>query len=109
MSTIEDLKEKLSEELTPIFAALESIKTKEEIASFFSSSDNETIKKLLKFILIDSPNESTRLLKKLIDLVDNTMRAKPDALSTSIHYCIALEYLVLGPLLMSALACSVSQ
>merc|ERR1712154_174468 len=51
-------------------------------------------------ILIDSPHEATRILKKLIDLVDNTMRAKPDAITTSVHYCIALEYLVLGPILI---------
>eukprot|EP01083_Nonionella_stella_P183294 661959_1 len=99
-NSLDDLQEKLSTELAPIFDTLNSIKTKEEIANFFNTKDSETIQKLLKFILIDSPNESTRLLKKLIDLVENTMNAKPDALSTSIHYGIALEYLVVGPLLI---------
>ena len=97
---LEDLREKLSDELAPIFEILNSIKTKEEIRNFIKDQNSDTIKKLLNFIVIDSPNESTRLLKKLIDLVDNTMRAKPDALSTSIHYGIALEYLVIGPILI---------
>ena len=97
---LEDLKEKLSDELQPIFDILNSIKTKEEISNFIKDQNSDTIKNLLNFIVIDSPNESTRLLKKLIDLVDNTMRAKPDALSTSIHYGVALEYLVVGPILI---------
>ena len=65
---LDDLREKLSDELAPIFEALESIKTKDEIAHFFSTEKSESIKKLLEFILIDSPNESTRLLKKLIGM-----------------------------------------
>ena len=100
IENIEYLKEKLSDELGPIFDILNSIKTKEEISNFFKSSNSDLIKKLISFILMDNPSESTRLLKKLIDLIDNTMRAKPDALSTSIHYGIALEYLIIGPALI---------
>ena len=84
--SLEDLRDKLSDELAPIFEALGSIKTKDEIANFFKTKNSETIKQLLNFILIDSPNESTRLLKKMLDLVDNSMRENPNALSTSIHY-----------------------
>ena len=89
--SVEDLKAKLSDELSEIFDVLNKIKTKEEIGDFFKSNSSDIIKKLLNFILIDSPNEGTRILKKLIDLVDNTMRAKPDALNTSIHYGIGIS------------------